>query len=167
MAGGSAMSAEPITLWDPDKLSEIRKAVFGSAPGLSRNGAARAGLNSSAGNQFDLIGFRRTDADRRPATPVIRPNDGPGDPARREALAAELRTKALRKGGPRDAALSPAMQAAVDAVKAGRHEVGAIGQHMGVSYSAAADRLAKACALKLLERRGKSPVQYFLPTGEA
>lgn len=161
------MSAEPVTLWDPDKVKEIRKAVFRAEPGIDRDGSARTGLAKHAGNNADLIGFRRTDADRKPAKPVIRPNDGPGDPARREALAADLLAKAMRKGAPRDLPLSPGIQSAIDAVKAGFHDAASAGQHMGVGMSAAGDRLGKAHAAGHLERRGPRPFTYFLPTHEA
>ena len=41
------------------------------------------------------IAFRRTEADRRPARVVARPNDGPGE--QREQFARELAEKAMRK----------------------------------------------------------------------
>lgn len=40
---------------------------------------------------------RRTDADRRPARPYIRPNDGPGDLFTRARLAEEARARVERK----------------------------------------------------------------------
>lgn len=111
---------------------------------------------------YSEISFRRNDRDRAPATRVIRPNDGPGDQARREALAEELRIKALRKGGPKDAPLSPGIQSALDAVKAGFRDAASACEHMGVGMTAASDRLGKAHAAGLLERRGPRPFTYFL-----
>lgn len=91
------MSVDHVSLFDPTRDTEIRKAVFGRANNVSRNPEQRAGLNASGSNQYGLVGFYRTEADSRPARPVLRPNDGPGDPKVRARLVEEARQRAERK----------------------------------------------------------------------
>lgn len=90
------MSADRLTGYDPLLHTEIKKAVFGKRLNESRNPLHALGL-SSGGDSGGLLGFRRTDADRKPARPVIRPNDGPGDMDRRYQLAEQRKEQVERK----------------------------------------------------------------------
>jgi len=133
-------------------------------------------------NQSPHASFRRTESDRRPATVVRRPNDGPG--LLREKLAEERRYQLTLKtpsrpptgphaGGQRTDEFRGHMTSCVKAVLAGAEILPDIAEGFGLGLDRVRDFLSEACKLGLLTkalstRKGRQYSVYSVtPAGEA